>query len=122
MKMLQSVTIGDECKFEDATELFLVKDGQNILCGYLFDDGTYRDSGEVYSFTAYEIRGVQFDDISEADEILRAEFWDSLSPELKAQFESDGPMRREAFNNWTDSLCKDGEICDDTYDECSLED
>jgi len=27
----------------------------------------------------------------------------------------DGPARREAWNNWTDSLCKDGVISDWQY-------
>ena len=27
----------------------------------------------------------------------------------------DGPARREAWNNWTDMLCKDGEISDWQY-------
>lgn len=30
----------------------------------------------------------------------------------------DGPMLRETFNNWTDALCKDGQISDYTYNEC----
>ncbi len=29
--------------------------------------------------------------------------------------ELDGPARREAWNNWTDMLCKDGEISDWQY-------
>ena len=27
----------------------------------------------------------------------------------------DGPARRETWNNWTDSLCKDGQISDWQY-------
>ncbi len=28
----------------------------------------------------------------------------------------DGPMRREEWNNYTDALCKDGQITADQYD------
>jgi len=31
----------------------------------------------------------------------------------------DRPMRREAWNNWTDSLCKDGRISDWQYENWS---
>ncbi len=31
----------------------------------------------------------------------------------------DWPMRREAWNNWTDALCKDGEISDWQYENWS---
>jgi len=31
----------------------------------------------------------------------------------------DGPMRREAWNNWTDSLCKNSQISDWQYENWS---
>jgi len=33
--------------------------------------------------------------------------------------EIDGPMRREQWNNWTDALCKAGEISDWQYENWS---
>ena len=32
---------------------------------------------------------------------------------------ADGPLRRESWNNWTDSLCKDEQISDWQYDNWS---
>ena len=42
---------------------------------------------------------------------------------VEKQHEQDGipdwPARREAWNNWTDSLCKDGQISDWQYENWS---
>ena len=39
-----------------------------------------------------------------------------ILPMVQEAHEQDGiadyPARREAWNNWTDALCQDGEICD----------
>ena len=47
-------------------------------------------------------------------------FTDTMLPLIQAQFEKDGlpdwPARREEWNNWTDALCKDGEISDWQYE------
>jgi len=37
----------------------------------------------------------------------------------RGQGEVDGPMRREAWNNWTDMLCKSGVISDWQYENWS---
>lgn len=41
-------------------------------------------------------------------------FMQNILPKIKNKYESDGvrdmPARREAWNNYTDVLCKDGEI------------
>lgn len=43
-----------------------------------------------------------------------AEYKREILPAVKAQYERDGridgPARAEAWNNWTDALCKDGRI------------
>ena len=43
-------------------------------------------------------------------------FTEEILPIIQEQYEQDGvpdyPARREAWNNWTDMLCKDGEISD----------
>tara|TARA_R110002110_G_scaffold108401_2_gene270719 strand:- start:6155 stop:6379 length:225 start_codon:yes stop_codon:yes gene_type:complete len=43
-----------------------------------------------------------------------------ILPTIKEQYEQDGvpdlPARREEWNNWTDSLCKDEQISDWQYD------
>ena len=42
-----------------------------------------------------------------------------LLPMVQAVYEQDGiadmPARREAWNNWTDALCSDGQISDWQY-------
>ena len=46
-------------------------------------------------------------------------FEEEVLPYVRLAFEHDGtpdwPARREAWNNWTDALCKDGEISDWQY-------
>jgi|LFRM01.1.fsa_nt_gb hypothetical protein len=53
-------------------------------------------------------------------EIL-AMFKEEVLPYIKEQYEKDGKVdriaRREAFNNFTDSLFKDGMITEKTYNE-----
>jgi hypothetical protein len=53
-------------------------------------------------------------------EIL-AMFKEEVLPYVKEQYEKDGRVdriaRREAFNNFTDSLFKDGMITEKTYNE-----
>ena len=47
------------------------------------------------------------------------EFKENILPLVKNKFEQDGkkdiPARAEAWNNWTDSLCKSGIITDWQY-------
>ncbi len=47
------------------------------------------------------------------------EFKAYIMPEVKRRYESDGiidvPARSEAWNNYTDSLCKDGRITSKQY-------
>ena len=53
---------------------------------------------------------------AEACEVFTSE----LLPHIQEQYEQDGipdiPARSEAWNNWTDSLCKNGQISDWQYD------
>ena len=52
-----------------------------------------------------------------------AQFAEYLIPVIAARYEQDGipdwPARREAWNDWTDQLCKDGEISDWQYNNWS---
>lgn len=47
------------------------------------------------------------------------QFTREILPIVKAQYERDGrpdwPARSEAWNNWTDALCKDGTITSRQY-------
>ena len=46
-------------------------------------------------------------------------FTTEILPGIQEQYEQDGipdgPARREAWNDWTDGLCKDGQISDWQY-------
>ena len=49
-----------------------------------------------------------------------AEFRAEILPLVREQYEQDGvpdyPARCEAWNNWTDALCKEGRITPKQYD------
>ena len=51
------------------------------------------------------------------------QFREYVLPLVESSYEQDGqpdwPVRREAWNNWTDGLCKDGEISDWQYENWS---
>jgi len=48
------------------------------------------------------------------------EFKADVLPGVRAEYEKDGqvdaPARREAWNNWTDALCKEGRITRQQYE------
>ena len=48
------------------------------------------------------------------------QFASEILPHMQTIYEQDGvpdwPARRETWNNWTDSLCKDGQISDWQYE------
>jgi hypothetical protein len=49
-----------------------------------------------------------------------------ILPLIAEQYEQDGipdrPARSEAFNDYTDSLCKDGQITDEDYNDWGISD
>jgi len=51
------------------------------------------------------------------------QFNENILPQVQKEFEQDGikdiPARSEAWNNWTDSLCKDELISDWQYENWS---
>lgn len=57
--------------------------------------------------------------LNPGDEELSSRFDDILHETFQDNVPDDGPMLRERFNNWTDALCKDGEISDYTYNNCT---
>lgn len=54
------------------------------------------------------------------------QFEEYILPYVRETYEADGipdwPARREAWNNWTDGLCKDGEISNWQYENWSQPD
>lgn len=76
----------------------------------------------------YVLFGEEYD-IDDLCEELSKLFWqmifESGGHDLIDKLDSDGPMKRETFNNWVDSLCKEGHLCDQggfegrlTYEAC----
>lgn len=52
----------------------------------------------------------------DSEESLSEAFDEQVAPAVIEQYgEDDEPAINEAFNNWTDSLCKDGTIHDEQY-------
>jgi hypothetical protein len=53
-----------------------------------------------------------------SEQELSDRFDEEVLPSVIAQYgEDDEPALNEAFNNWTDMLCKDGELHDEQYDK-----
>ena len=54
----------------------------------------------------------------DSEERLSELFDESIAPMVIEQYgEGDKPAMRETFNNWTDMLCKDGEIHQEQYNQ-----
>jgi len=62
------------------------------------------------------------DSVMTRDEAIEI-FDNHILPLVQQGMEQDGvpdiPARSEAFNNWTDSMCKDGQISDWQYENWS---
>ena len=62
------------------------------------------------------------DTVMTRDEAIEI-FDNHILPLVKQNMEQDGvpdiPARCEAFNNWTDAMCKDGQISDWQYENWS---
>ena len=58
------------------------------------------------------------------EEMVVMNFEAFILPQVQEQYEQDGiidgPARREAFNNYTDMLCKDGDITEELYNKICL--
>ena len=64
------------------------------------------------------VEELQDNDGKIANEKQLSDQWDLLLDNALEPFPlDDGPMFREEFNNWTDSLCKDGELHELQYNE-----
>lgn len=66
--------------------------------------------------STYTLFGVEYDDIDDLNEKLAETFWGTFGD----NFRTDEVAKRETFNNWTDSLCKGDELCDQGYNDCDL--
>lgn len=64
----------------------------------------------------YEISGKGFDDKDSAERFLTALFVD-MCFDLEIDLGNDSAAWRESFNNWTDSLHRDGLICDSSVND-----
>ena len=75
---------------------------------------------EFFGATAFEAFLECEEDGEDVEDVLHDRFREEILPLVKEQYEQDGaadyPARSEAFNDWTDSLCTDGEISTDAYE------
>lgn len=78
---------------------------------------------EIEHATVYQFDGDFELDKDEAEQRIAEMFWSMIREtsetpdQAVADMLADEPMMNEAFNNWTDMLCKDGAICDDAYND-----
>ena len=64
----------------------------------------------------FSISGREYDDVDTVERQLSALFIDMCN-ELGIDHGDDAVAWRTDFNNWTDSLCKAGLICEQSYDQ-----
>ena len=79
------------------------------------DRGNYAFGVFVANATALEMDEMN-DDYPDDEAELSARFDSEVAPHVFAQYgENDEPAMSQAFNDWSDMLCKDGEIGDAQY-------
>jgi len=64
----------------------------------------------------FVILGREYDDHDDAERHLSALFVD-MCDDLEIDHGDDAVAWREDFNNWTDALHKDGQLCAASYDQ-----
>ncbi|MBR9765917.1 MAG: hypothetical protein GYB53_20960 [Rhodobacteraceae bacterium] len=130
MKILTHTPTDETCDLDNATALFRSADikvhGDKAKpWAWQFDGGEIHDADDVEESTVWRVRGVDHESPEDAEEALNREFWamcEEIGADHVAKLKADRPMRSEEFNAWTDGLCKDGEICDDAYSDCGVDD
>lgn len=57
-------------------------------------------------------------DLIDSEEALSERFDEDIAPAIIEQYgQDDEPAMSEGFNNWSDALCKDGELHDEQYSQ-----
>lgn len=70
----------------------------------------------------YTLFNREYDDSCDAERMLSDMFAD-MCQDIGIDYGDDAVAWREFFNDWTDMLCKDGLICDASYqDLCAVGD
>jgi hypothetical protein len=97
-------------------------DSEPVLWAWQSPDDEFHDSNYVTDVTVYVIHGVEYqeDDTDAAEKYLTESFWGMFDESQRAELESDRIAMRESFANWTDALCKDGDICQDSYNDLDM--
>lgn len=113
---------GEKYLEEDCTPLYEISGEKPVLWAWQDLDGALHDSDDVQEVTMYNIFGAAYDqdESYRAQEYLTQVFWDMFESEQKERLERDWIMMREEFGNWMDSLCKDGEICQNSYNDLDM--
>lgn len=121
MQMLRFTTDESEFRECDCTALYAQRNGVYILYGYLNPESEYHDSDDSEAVKAYELFGEIYADEFAAETELNSAFLEYCR-EFGVTFHNDIPALRECFNNWADSLNRDGVICDDSASDLNLSD
>ena len=65
-----------------------------------------------------EDHNIPYGDLITSERDLSDRFDEQIAPGVIALYrENDKPAMNEAFNNWSDTLCKDGELHDEQYNK-----
>lgn len=123
MQMIRNKITETEMPLEHVTPLYIKgsKPGLYRLAAYDFGSDEYADSDDCETFTVYRFRGQDHDDADDMAEAVNAAFAE-LCREFGWTFEGDRPAVRQTFNDWTDGLQRDGELCDDSAQCVTLSD
>ena len=108
--MQDGYIVKDECFSLDEHLQALIED---LECMVNSETGDNSGNLELIQGTHNDLEIVeeqQDDNGKIASEKQLSEMWDSLLEEMPDFPLDDGPAFREGFNNWADSLCKDGEL------------
>lgn len=127
MEMLVNNATEEETSLAEATPLYPLgaSEDDEVVAWQTFECAIW-DASDVETVTMYRVgdRTWYPDDIAEAEQHLTDMFWETFlgdnDPEVRELFKRDKPALRETFNNWTDSLHKDGEMCDDAASNLCL--
>ena len=106
---------------DTATPLYNISGDEPVLWAWMDENCVLHDSDYLKEVKIYRVFGVDYsaEDSPQAETFLRDIFEGIFdeSPEQLENLKQDKIALREAFANWSDIMCKNGEICEDSYNE-----
>lgn len=112
---------GERHRKDECTALYYLNQTHAPVAWEL-SDGTLAACEDCQPVKGYEVFGEEYDtsDAYDAERELTESFWGMFTDDQRTELESDKIAMREAFANWSDSLCKDGSICSDAYNDLDM--